>query len=83
MPRTQEDIYRYLKSKLDPEDSDDMAIPNLLQLISNSQVTPMMSRNPKPLTPNAVSQMIPDTSKIQTNMEKNSLIAKYPGLGAK
>jgi hypothetical protein len=86
---TQEDIYKKLKSQLNPPEQEKGILP-LLRLLasksalpgapSNGVTQPDESANP---TSNAISTMIPDTGKMETNMQKNNLMSRYPGLGAK
>ena len=85
---TQEDIYKQLKSKLQPPDQEEGILPLLRLLASKSALqgmTGVPGGKPQPATPtpNAISSMIPDTGKVETNMQKNSLMSRFPGLGAK
>ena len=88
---TQEDIYKQLKAKLQPPEQEKGMLP-LLRLLASKSALPNMAggapggdvtQPPTNPTSNAVSTMIPDTGKIQTNMAKNSLMSRFPGLGAK
>lgn len=83
---TQEDIYKQLKAKLQPPEQEKGMLP-LLRLLASKSALP--GTQPPPAaggtnpTSNAISTMIPDTGKMETNMQKNNLMSRYPGLGAK
>jgi len=84
---TQEDIYKRLKSKLQPPEQEQGILP-LLRLLASKNALPSMTGVPgeQPAanpTSNAISTMIPDTGKMETNIQKNSLMSRFPGLGAK
>lgn len=84
---TQEDIYKQLKVKLQPPEQEKGMLP-LLRLLASKSALPNMQGGPLPPAPsnptsNAISTMIPDTGKIQTNMAKNDLMSRFPGLGAR
>jgi hypothetical protein len=85
---TQEDIYKQLKAKLQPPEQEKGILPLLRLLASKSALQGMAGASggkPQPANPtsNAISTMIPDTGKMETNMQKNSLMSRFPGLGAK
>jgi len=77
------EVHDFIQSKLAVPETP--KIVSLLDMVMNQRMTPMMRppSEPAPYNPEAVNEMIPDTGKIQTNMQKNSLMSKYPGLGAK
>lgn len=86
---TQEDIYKQLKVKLQPPEQEKGILP-LLRLLASKSALPGTTPNaaaqpPEGANPtsNAISTMIPDTGKIETNLQKNNLMSRYPGLGAR
>lgn len=83
---TAKDIHDLIQAKLAPVE-DSGTIPNLLKIFTQLPATPQMIQpeapENRPLKSNAISGMIPDIGKIETNMQKNNLMSRFPGLGAK
>lgn len=82
MPKTQEEIYKELMAKLEPE-AEKGVMPLLRMLASMSLQIPTGAMPSEPTGSKSVNTRIPDTGKLQGNMERNELMAKYPGLGAR
>ncbi len=80
------DVHNLIQSKLTPSKP---KIANLLEMVARMPRTPMQQNPNEPMMPTETSQqppvnnMIPDIGKQETNMARNSLMAKHPGLGAK
>jgi len=76
------EVHDFIQSKLAVPEQETGVLP-LLRLLASRTVLPPQQQGAEPSTLPPVNEMIPDTGKLQTNMQKNSLMSKYPGLGAK
>jgi len=82
MPKTQEEIYKELMAKLEP-DAEKGVMPLLRMLASMSLQIPTGAMPSEPARSKSVNTRIPDTAKLRGNMERNELMAQFPGLGAR
>ncbi len=81
------DVHNLIQSKL-ASDKETGILPLLRVLASKTVLPPTGQPVVEPPQPVAsqqppVNNMIPDIGKQETNLQKNSLMAKFPGLGAK
>jgi hypothetical protein len=85
MPRTQEEIYEHYKNKLAPQETGG-GLMKFLQLMA-SQSGPVFSappaQSPRPEAKTSVNTRVPDTAKLQANMDRNELMSQFPGMGAR
>jgi len=82
MAKTQEEIYKELKAKLEPQE--ETGVMPLLRLLASMSLKVPSGVTPAAETPSkTVNTRIPDTAKVQGNLERNELMARYQGWGAR